>query len=185
MSLYAAEPQTKRWTREEFYLLAEEGYFRHKRVLLIDGEIIEMAPQGHSHSNTITYLNHWAVAAFGADHLVRIQMPYNADAYSDPEPDVAIIPRQKYSDHPETAKLIIEVSDSSLLLDRRKAAVYARSGVQDYWIVNLPEGKVEVHRQPVTGKQGYAEVKTFKAGEHVSPLARPEAALDIDEMLKW
>lgn len=176
MSLHAAEPQVKRWTREEFYLLAEEGYFRNKRVQLIDGEIIEIAPQGHPHSKTITYLNHWAVAAFGADHLVRIQMPLNADAYSDPEPDVAVIPRQKYTDHPETARLIIEVSDSSIILDRRKAKLYATTGVEDYWIVNLPEGQIEVHRRPVVDEERYAEVTIYKPGQ------RPQAKLDVAEM---
>ena len=182
MTTSAAEPQVKRWTRDEFYELAEQGYFRGKRVQLIDGEIIEMAPQGHAHSSTITYLTHWAIAAFGADHLVRIQMPLNASAYSDPEPDVAVIPRQKYSDHPETARLVIEVSDSSLHLDRRKAAVYAAAGLEDYWIVNLNEGQLEVHRRPLRDQRRYDEVAIFKRGQSVAPLARPAAQLKVDEL---
>jgi Uma2 family endonuclease len=185
MTVTTAEPRTKRWTREEFYLLAEQGYFRGKRVQLIDAEIIEMAPQGHPHSKMISYLTHWAVAAFGSDHLVRIQMPLNANAYSDPEPDIAIIPWQKYSDHPETAQLIIEVSDSSLLLDRGKASTYATSKIEDYWIVNLPAGQLEVHRRPLLDQARYEEVTVYKPGQSIAPLARPDALLDIDEMLKW
>jgi len=185
MTATTAEPRTKRWTREEFYLLAEQGYFRGKRVQLIDGEIIEMAPQGHPHSNTITYLTHWAVAAFGADHLVRVQMPLNANAYSDPEPDIAVIVRQKYADHPETAALIFEVSDSSLLLDRRKARLYAASGIEEYWIVNLAEGQIEVHRRPVAAEERYQDVTVIKRGQSIAPLARPGAQLKIDELFDW
>lgn len=44
----------------------------------------------------------------------------------------------------------LELLESSLSLDRgRKATLYARAGIQDYWIVNLAEGALEVHRQPV------------------------------------
>jgi Uma2 family endonuclease len=185
MSVTTAEPRAKRWTREEFYLLAEQGYFRGRRVQLIDGEIIEMAPQGHSHSNTITYLNHWAVVAFGEDHLVRVQMPLNANAWSDPEPDIAVIVRRKYADHPETAVLIIEVSDSSLLLDRRKAAIYAAAGIEEYWIVNLPEGQIEVHRRPVASQERYEEVTVLKRGQTIAPLARPTAELKVAEVFDW
>src|SRR5437870_4755144 len=125
MTLQANEPTQKLWTREEFYVLAEEGYFRGKRVQLIEGEIIEMAPQGHPHSKTISYLNRWAILAFGDDYTVRVQMPLNASDWSDPEPDIAVVsgPLTAYSDHPQTAALVIEVSDSSVRLDRRKAKI--------------------------------------------------------------
>ena len=50
---------------------------------------------------------------------------------------------------PRTAALVVEVADSSLEYDRRdKAQLYARAGFEDYWIVNLRERCVEVHRQP-------------------------------------
>ena len=185
MTALIAEPQTKRWTREDFYVLAEQGFFRGKRAQLIDGEIIEMSPQGHPHSAAITYFNHWAVGAFGKDHLVRVQMPLNATAYSDPEPDVSIVPGplKAYRDHPETAVLIIEVSDSSLKLDRRKAKVYAEAGVLDYWIVNLQESQIEVHRKPVNGER-YEDVQIIKPGKTISPLARPQATLDVADLFK-
>jgi Uma2 family endonuclease len=180
----SAEPRTKRWTREEFYQLAEEGYFRGKRVQLIDGEIIEMAPQGHPHSKAITYLTHWAVGHFGKDHLVRIQMPLNADDYNDPEPDIAIIPgpAEDYTDHPQTAKLIIEVSDSSIHLDRVKAGIYARSGVPEYWIVNIQERQMEVYRRSGSAKRRYDKPKVIKPGESLSPLFNSKARLAVTEL---
>jgi Uma2 family endonuclease len=185
MLLGGAEPQIKRWTREEFYALAEEGYFRGKRVQLIDGEIIETAPQGHAHSRAITYLNRWAWQSFGDDYIVRIQMPLNASAWSDPEPDVAVVPGPlgAYSDHPETALLAIEVSDSSVRLDRRKAKIYADAGVQEYWIVNLPESQVEVYRLKA-GQREYDDPVVYGRGEATSPLSRPQATLSVSDLLE-
>ena len=183
MTITTPEPRAKRWTREEFYELAEQGYFRNKRVQLIEGEIIEMAPQGHPHSWTITLLNRWATTNFPSPALVRVQMPLNATGYSDPEPDLAIVPEPKMaeSDHPETAELVIEVSDSSVKLDRRKAGIYAAAGVQEYWLVNLAESQVEVHRG---NERCYEHVTVHRAGETISPLVRPQAQLVIAEILK-
>ncbi|MEA2711699.1 MAG: hypothetical protein QOF78_4300 [Phycisphaerales bacterium] len=178
------EPQTKRWTREEFYELAEQGYFRGKRVQLIEGEIFEMAPQGHPHSKAITLLNRWATTHFPSPALVRIQMPLNASARSDPEPDVAVLPDPSWSqtDHPETALLVIEVSDSSLRLDRRKAAIYAAAGVPEYWIVNLNESQIEVHRDPVRGEKRYANTSVARAPQILWPLSHPQAQLAVAEL---
>ncbi len=180
----AVEPQTKRWTREEFYELAEQGYFRGKRVQLIDGEIFEMAPQGHPHAKAITLLTRWATTHFPPPALVRIQMPLNAAARSDPEPDVAIVPDPSWasSDHPESAMLVLEVADSSLRLDRRKSAVYAGCGVPEYWIVNLPESQIEVHRAPLAPERRYVDTLIVKPPQGLAPLSRPEARLTISEL---
>jgi Uma2 family endonuclease len=180
----AAEPQAKRWTREEFYELAEQGYFRGKRVQLIDGEIFEMAPQGHPHSKAITLLNRWATTHFPSPALVRIQMPLNAAAQSDPEPDVAIVPDPSWasSDHPESAVLVIEVADSSLRLDRRKAAIYASCGVPEYWIVNLPESQIEVYRAPEAAERRYADTLIIKPPESLAPLSHAQARLTVSDL---
>jgi Uma2 family endonuclease len=51
--------------------------------------------------------------------------------------------------HLRTALLVVEVAGDSLRLDRQtKAALYARAGIPEYWIVNLAENTVEVHRDP-------------------------------------
>ena len=182
----AAEPQAKRWTREEFYELAEQGYFRNKRVQLIDGEIFEMAPQGHPHSKAITILTRWATTNFPEPALVRVQMPLNASARSDPEPDLAILPDPSWTstDHPESAILVIEVSDSSLRLDRRKIAIYAACGVPEYWLVNLPESQVEVYCRPEPPARRYVDTRIVKPPEDLAPLAHPQARLSIAQLFR-
>jgi Uma2 family endonuclease len=74
------------------------------------------------------------------------------------------------------------VSDSSLEYDRtRKARVYSGAGIPEYWIVNLVESVLEVHRDP--GRSGYRSVMTRRSGETVAPLVAPGAAIEVSELL--
>ena len=184
MTIHTAEPRAKRWTRDEFYELAERGYFHGKRVQLIEGEIFEMAPQGHPHSWALTRLNRWATSHYPPPALIRIQMPLNATAHSDPEPDVAVIPDPALAakDHPEIAELIVEVSDSSLSLDRRKIAIYATCGVPEYWIVNINAAQVEVYRNPLRMERRYADESIVRPPQTIAPAARPDAQLPTVEL---
>ena len=92
--------------------------------------------------------------------------------------------RKRYSHaHPaaEEILLLIEVAESSLDRDRgEKAEIYAAVGIRDYWIVNLPERKVEVHRDPVADH--YRTIHSFGSGEFVQPLAAPNVWLSVDEL---
>jgi Uma2 family endonuclease len=189
MTLQAAEPQTKRWTREEYYRLAEQGWFQGKRVQLIEGEIIEMPPKGHAHARAIIVVNDWLHQVFGCEKTIRIQMPLNVLERSDPEPDAAVVPGSvdQYDDHPQSALLVIEVSDSSLSLDRKKALLYAAAGVQEYWIVDVEHRVVEVYRNPVadgSASRGfkYPPPTIHQADEVLSPLAKPGAKLALSEL---
>jgi Uma2 family endonuclease len=50
---------------------------------------------------------------------------------------------------PDDVRLLVEVSDTTLGYDRnRKAAIYAEAGIADYWILNLPQRRLEVRRDP-------------------------------------
>jgi hypothetical protein len=35
----------------------------------------------------------------------------------------------------------------------RKGSLYARAGIADYWIVNLPERRLEVYREPAQSRR--------------------------------
>jgi Uma2 family endonuclease len=70
---------------------------------------------------------------------------------SELEPDVSVVagsPRDYVgTGHPTTALLVVEVSVSSLELDRgAKARIYARARIEDYWILNLAQKQLEVYR---------------------------------------
>lgn len=175
-----------RWTREEYYQLAEKGFFPPgKRVELIDGVIYEMSPQKSPHATGISLVLDALRAAFPQGHHVRVQLPLALSDDSEPEPDLAVVsgtPRDYAKDHPKTAVLIVEISDSSSFHDReRKRSRYARSAIPEYWIVDVAGKQLEVYRNP--GEGGYQTRLILKAGDTVVPLASPEAAIPVADLL--
>lgn len=172
-------PQTRRWTREEFYRLGEAGYFEGQRVQLIHGEIIQTPAMGHQHVRGVSKCRKAVEAVFGPSHWVREEKPLNVGTDSDPEPDIAVAerPMDAYTDHPTTALLVIEVSDQTLRHDRDKAVLYASAIVREYWILNLTERTLEVYRDPMTASASepshYRSRQVLKESETVSPVTCP------------
>jgi Uma2 family endonuclease len=181
----SAEPRSRRWTREEFYRMAAGGYFQGQRVLLLEGEIFQMPPQGHAHAKAIWKCQTAMTTIYGADHWVRVQMPLNVSAASEPEPDIAVTkePADAYRDHPTTALLVIEVSDTSLELDYRKASSYAGAEIPEYWILNLPRQTLEVYRNPDSAAKEYRKTFELARDKTISPIDRPEAVLSVNDLL--
>lgn len=184
-----AEPTTKRWTREEYYRLAEQGYFRGQRVELIEGEIVETPPQKNQHAVALGLGLRVLEAAFGSNAWVRPQLPLRLEE-SEPEPDLAVVagsPRDYAGkDHPTTALLVVEISDTTLSFDqRRKSIIYARAGIEDYWIINLPRLKLEVRRKPQldSGEWGYTSTQIFDIADSMAPLAAPQVAIVVADLL--
>ncbi|HEX8916290.1 MAG TPA: Uma2 family endonuclease [Humisphaera sp.] len=182
------EPYIKRWTRAEFYQLGESGYFEGKRAFLLDGEIFEMPAQGNWHALAIELADNVVRPVLPQPIRFRIQSPLEGpNAGSDPEPDIAVVAGEATPDiasHPTTARLVIEVADSSLRLDRRKAAAYAAMGVAEYWIENLVDRQLEVHRDPQPDSSAeygwrYAKAFTLKPGDRISPLVAPAASIEV------
>lgn len=183
--------QPKRWTREEYDRLVALGALGpDDRVQLIEGEIVEMAPQGPGHFTAVYLVEQALRRVFSESHMVRVQGPLALGALSEPEPDVAVVvgePRAYREYHPATAALVVEISDETLAFDRtRKAAVYAAAGIPEYWIVNLQDRALEVHRDPVPadgGRPTYRTTLRLGPDEHVTPLARPDDSIAVADLL--
>lgn len=83
---------------------------------------------------------------------------------SEPEPDIAIVPEGDYSkEHPKSALLVIEVSNTTLNFDRKKASVYAKGNIPEFLIINLIDYKMEIYRSPKEGI--YTEIKILSKEE--------------------
>jgi Uma2 family endonuclease len=166
-TISAAEPKSRRWTRDEYYKMGDEGLFRDQRVQLIEGEIVVMSPQKVSHYAAIDKCRQLLEKLLGDDFWIRTQGPLTLNPNSEPEPDVSVVTgtRDDYQDHPKTALLIVEVSQTALGFDRNeKASLYAKAGIADYWIVNLIDRQLEVFRNPNPDENhpygfGYSEKK--------------------------
>lgn len=176
--------KVRRWTREEYERLVDDGYFRpDERAELVDGIIYEMSPQKSWHATAIQALQEYLGPVFREGYNLRIQMPLALSLDSEPEPDVAVVRghwRDYRDSHPSTAVLVIEVADTTLLFDRQKGAVYAQAGIPDYWILNRDGACLEVYRQP--RNRTYRSRAVLKAGDFVSPLACPEASIPVADL---
>lgn len=177
----------RRWTREEYYRLADAGFFEDERVELLDGEIWTLPPQNTPHFSAIRRTVQIMEEAFGGGFEVRPQAPITLDDGTEPEPDVAVVVGSylDYEGHhptPPEILLVVEVSDATLRKDRtKKAAGYARAALADYWIVNLVERQLEVHRDPLTRPEGalYRTRQILLPDESVAPLAAPDSLVAV------
>lgn len=181
----------RRWTREEYDRLVGLGAFDGERIELIGGELLVAEPQGSYHASTIGHIHALLQRILPAGWVARCQAPIALDDESEPEPDIAVVPgsHTDYRDeHPRRPALIIEVADSSLSFDRRhKSSLYARGGVEDYWIVSVAERTVEVHRDPIRDATApyrwrYRSVERFTAPAVVVPFALPSVRIPVADL---
>ena len=175
-----------RLSRVEYDRAVEAGAFEpDARLELIDGDLSAMAPEGVSHAIGIDLVADCLRRVFGRGFYVRIRHPLAADDYSEPEPDVAVVRgaiRDYDKGHPTSAVLVVEVSNESLRYDRTvKQHLYARCGIPEYWILVLPEARLEVYRDPAS--DGYQRVTNHAAGDKVAPLDHPDARIAVDDLL--
>lgn len=187
-----APVRLRHWKRAEYDRLIDLGVFQGEPVELIGGQLIVAEPQGTRHMTAVGMADDALRAILPAGWIVRTQGPVALDDESEPEPDLAIVPgtRADYRDvHPARPALAIEVADSSLLFDREhKGSLYARAGVQDYWIVNLIDGVLEVYRNPVRDASAaygwrYRSMKTLQPPTSVAPLALPSILIAVGQLL--
>jgi len=187
-----ADPMVHRFTREQYRQMAEAGHFDNARVELLDGEILDLPAQGEPHVYVVSELNRWLTAQLPqGKYQVRCQAPLAAGPASDPEPDFAVVPaiREDMSATPDTAIFVIEVADSSLARDRRKATSFAAAGVGEYWIINLRSRVIEQHTLPRQAMEDpqeparYAVVRTFTTKEMISCTVLPLGTRPVTEFL--
>lgn len=188
----AYEPRAHIWTTEEYKPLLELGVFAGKRLELIEGMVIEMSPMGKAHEVAILVALEALQAAFGRGYTVRPQMTLDFSPLSMPEPDLAVVQgsaRAHLSAQPTTALLVIEVSDTTLFYDRtQKASLYAKHGIQDYWIINVNQGRLEVYRDPIEDSGArygyhYGTILPLTRDDHIAPLALPDVSLSVRDLL--
>jgi Uma2 family endonuclease len=150
----AERPVLYRWTRHEYERLIEHGFLdEDDPVELLDGLLLVKEPQHSRHRTAVVLVVAVLERVFRDGWFVQTQSPIALGPRSEPEPDVAVIrgrPRDYVDAHPTNAALVVGVAKSGLHAARgRKAIEYARAGIADYWIVNLVDGVLEVHREPV------------------------------------
>ena len=187
------KPELRKWTRDEYHRAAALGIFDpSERLELLEGEIVQkMSPQSNPHASGVTLAAHALRAAFGPCFHVREEKPMVLSDLSEPEPDVTVVrgtPRENQR-HPTPGNtaLVMEVSETSLASDRStKAALYARHGVPEYWILNLRQRRLEIRRDPGLvgdGEYGYRYFQVVLEDGQATALEAPGQAIPVADML--
>jgi Uma2 family endonuclease len=146
-----------------------------------------MTPIGERHAGRVNYLTETLVQLVGTHGIVTVQNPVTLDRRSQPQPDLAIVRRRPEFFGQATPTfadtlLIIEVADSSVEYDREiKIPLYARAGIPEVWLCDLPGDRVEIYRDPHPG--GYAGVRTATRGDTVEALHLPGVRLTVESVL--
>jgi Uma2 family endonuclease len=180
----APESAIRPLKRVEYDRLVASGAFENERVELLDGMVMHMPPpHGPEHDGTIEIVERALKRLLGERASVRVQSAFAATDEAEPEPDIAVVPIADYRDaHPSKAFLIVEVAVSSIAYDRAKAATYARASVPEYWIVDVPRGTVEAHRDPAGDT--YEQRITHRRPATVALASFPDVRIDLDLFLR-
>lgn len=174
-----------KWTIDQYHELIAKGILNDRRVELLLGDIVEMAPEGMPHAvycgRSVKYLRN----LLGESVEIREAHPITLPNNSEPEPDVAIVraPDTQYLNHhpyPEDIFWLIEYADSTLAKDLNiKQRIYAAAGIWEYWIVNLSASELIVFRG--VGNNGY-ETETRLTSGTISPLSFPDIEVDVKRL---
>lgn len=182
------QPRRKRWTREECKALESSGIWKQQKLELINGEPISKMGKNRPHAITESPALAWLIRVFGFDFgnfAAPIDVAPRDNPINEPEPDLIVLSRpsreiRSGNVQPSGLRLMVEVSDSTLGFDLRvKAPLYARAGIQEYWVADIAGRRMIVHRNPREG--AYGLVEAYSDQESVAPLAAPESAFAVAE----
>ena len=170
--------------RDEYDRMVMEGLLQGQPIELIRGELVTRSVKTSLHSAVVTVLCERLVRALPPPLMVSCQQPLACADESEPEPDLAIVARRPYRDaHPAAAALVIEVADSSADDDLgAKAALYAESEVEEYWVIDLVRSVVVVHRDRAAG--AWTSITTHAADAPVAPATLALPPLTLADLLR-
>lgn len=182
-------PPRKRWTRAECAVLEANGIWDQQKLELIDGELISRMGKNRPRVIALARIKKWLVESFGWDRVNQeapIDVAPADNPTNEPEPDVIVfaLPRafELGAAQPQDLALVVEVSDTTLRFDlTTKAALYARAGIIEYWVLDLAGRRLIVHRDPAAGT--YRSVTSYSQHETAAPLAAPQSQLLVGDLL--
>ncbi|MGF1512555.1 MAG: Uma2 family endonuclease [Elainellaceae cyanobacterium] len=178
---------TARWTLSDYHQMIEADILTGRSVELLNGEIIEMSPEGPEHAQLSTDAADYLRSVLRQHALIRDAKPITlSSSGSEPEPDIAVVQplRDLYRTrhpYPENIFWLIEYANTSLEKDLdQKRSAYASANIPEYWVVNLKQRELVVLRNPAGG--GYQVEETLSDGI-IYPLAFPKVAIAVKQLL--
>lgn len=181
-------PPTKQWTREECEALEKAGLVGVRDYELIEGKLIQKMGKKLPHTRALSRLIQWLVVHMGSSAVAEpgIDVAPEDNPTSNPEPD-AVVLRRAVEDivdaiRPRDIRMVAEVSDTTLAFDLGvKAALYARAGIPEYWVLDVNGRRLIVHLQPVEGV--YRSIAAFAEEETVQTPLTGDATILVRDLL--
>jgi Uma2 family endonuclease len=183
-------PPRKRWTRVECERLEAAG-IDLQHVELLEGELIVKMSKNRPHVKAAALLTAWLIQVFGG-RRVNAEAPIDVapedNPTNQPVPDVIVV-KSEYSEsrywtatpQPQDLDLVVEIADTSLAFDLTvKAALYARAGIAEYWVLDVPGRRLIVHRDAQSAQ--YGSVTAYSEQEGISPLGAPNAVFQVRDV---
>ena len=179
------DPPRKRWTRAACAALEASGLLEQERLELIEGELINKMGKNRPHVHSAMLLVEWLVQIFGfrfVNQEVPIDVAPEDNPTNEPQPDVIVLTRESSrfgsNPRPEDLRLVVGIADTSLTFDLgTKAALYARAGIAEYWVLDVARRRLLVHRNAKAS--GYASIIAYSEHESVAPLGATQAEFHV------
>jgi Uma2 family endonuclease len=183
------EIKIKRFSVDDYYKMIEAGILLecpHEEIL--DGILYEMPSSTPKKAAITSRLSELFHKNFDdKDFSIYLYRLVRLDDFNELEPDFVFLKKREdsYRNQHPTAKdvlLIMEISDESIEFDKsRKLPLYAKAGIKEVWIVNLPKNIIEVHTN--LSDEVYQTVKLFKLGEVLQTEAIPDLEIEVNKIL--
>ena len=176
-------------TREDCHALQAAGLLELEKFELIDGELIPRTGKSPLHSVVLHHFLQWLRQIFGSAYVqqgISIDLSSLLNRTNEPEPDATVLRRpadffRAVNPGPDDILLAVEVSVSTREYDLgAKAALYAQAGIAEYWVLDLRDKRIVVHREPNGDR--YSSIVAYAADEAVSPLGAETASIRLQDL---
>jgi Uma2 family endonuclease len=150
-------PVDTRLTYDDYCLLPNNG----RRYEIVDGELFVTPSPRRAHQNVVTQLSYYLVEFVRREERGRVYVaPFDVvfSLFDVVEPDILYVSKERASVVTEknvqgAPDLVVEVlSATTAEIDRTtKLKLYARYGVQEYWMIDPEECTAEIYRREAGG----------------------------------
>ncbi|MBC8141782.1 MAG: Uma2 family endonuclease [Armatimonadetes bacterium] len=175
------------YTRAMLEFLENSGLIEG-RFELVNGRIYSKMGQNLPHSLSVgrltRYLN--GIESFQSERVVSDVLLNLAPEREHPAPDVLVLREYKGKGKPAGSDLLlaVEVSDTTQSRDfGGKVETYARAGIAEYWVLELPKRTLTVFRTPDAVAGTWGSRNTLAETQTIAPESAPDALIRISELL--
>ncbi|MBW4444206.1 MAG: Uma2 family endonuclease [Plectolyngbya sp. WJT66-NPBG17] len=179
---------TLKWTIDLYHQAVEAGVFNAVPVELLNGELVEVSPEGVPHAGLSDSSSRYLQRLLGERAIVRVGHPITLRNHSEPEPDLAIVQpleevyKNEHHPYPENIFWVIEYSNSSLQKDLEiKSKIYAEAKIAEYWVINLKTRELIVFRDPMNGEYRSQITVTSRV---IYPFSFPDVEIEVVRLVR-